>query len=241
MNRQFMDMISNHYKGYYFLFFHGSRTTQLAKEDSDYDVIIVYKENIKPFREKFKCGEFEIDAFIYDEESLHFELLYQFKNGNSRLSQILSKSIVLPEKKEESVFLINIANELLKIKHHPSVSLLIRHRISLRNTIRDIENSSFGNARIILSICLIKHVMEVLLLLNNKAGEQRKFLTISLEECEEKFFNEIYTIFSNTIINNDFSTLITMAEDVIARLPEDNTSTVVYLPERGRIPLKIAR
>jgi predicted nucleotidyltransferase len=229
--------IEKYFKDCSFYFFHGSYFSGTPNENSDIDLIIVYKSAISPFRQKFVSDGFLFDVFVYDIETLNGALHQARVNGQFVTVAAVVHSETYPAPTPESKLIKNIAERVM------SAGYLFTNRVFFRqymtNIIDDLFENDIDHEIVMLSIELYKSIVEFTLINSGFGVCSRKHAAQTLNHTDSQFHQEL-NLSLRTAINGNPAAIIVLGKKVLDILGGPlSDGFKMTLPEIVRMPLPI--
>lgn len=234
-------MLDAKFAGYEFAFFHGSRTRNDFREDSDYDLIIIYSKNCESYRENFFFEGKQIDAFVYDIQAINFKLDNCVISNNFVLPDMVKDALILPKKNQIAEFLITKANAIASgpIAPIPLFIAAMNYQY-IANSIAELRKISDKNELIFIAIDLVKILNEIMLAQCNQGGNNRTKTARALRKHDSKYYFSVFEIFNEITMTGSCECLIRTAEIVLNYLPQEARNIhKVQIPVFGRTPVEL--
>lgn len=215
MSELVLRVSSKRYPGHSFVFFHGShsRPGRNPTPASDVDLLVIFTQDITPFRESFIAGGFLFDVFVYDAESINF-LLNDRRRHDTVLLGVLADAIVLPTSTDQSQHLQAMARLRLLDTPVKTDSSLLRHTIM--STLNSLEWCTDADQRTLLLVNTYKWVVKLLLRELGKAGHNNKHAVKAIESHAPGFFSGLNAALTDALQRQDVRHFSKVVEEIVA-------------------------
>ncbi|MEB0141152.1 MULTISPECIES: nucleotidyltransferase domain-containing protein [unclassified Undibacterium] len=232
-----VNVISNRYSDFSFIYFFGSQINGVARKDSDIDLIIVFTKKTTPFHESFSEGGKIFDVFVFDAETLNYNIQICPKIGQYSTIEIICGSTVLPQATFESEHLKSCAR-YIENSAQWEVPDLDSVRYFLTSLIIDLEFCIDKREINFLAAELYKTLVEIILLKRGKGGYVRKHTARALKKFNPLMDEKLNNSLEKAISNADTADLVVLAKAVLAELGgELKDGFKKQMRESGRLPL----
>lgn len=149
---------------------------------SDLDLVVVYKQLAKPYREAFTLNEWPIDTFVMDEKSLLNFFEVNVKKGTPGLLSMVGEGIEIPASSEFSLRLKEIALQKLAQGPLPLTKEEINSsRFLITDLLDDIMQPACKHEQMSAVMMLYAYLATFYLRSNNQWAAQGKVLVRRLE------------------------------------------------------------
>jgi predicted nucleotidyltransferase len=243
--REFVsNVLDQHYQGYSFSFFYGSRVKNDFSENSDFDLIVLFEEPIDAFRENFVVDGKNIDAFVHGVENFNYLLQSGTSAGNIFLAEIIRTAEVIPSKTDICKYFIEVAESLKDIQIAIPDNLLSISYLQIENSISDLERARDEKEKLIIAISLTNLLTDVVLrsINFNKSGLVRKHALKALKQHKNDYLENILSAYRKLLQDDEKSNLIEIARGIQSSFPNNIASNWkrIVLPETRRLPINLA-
>jgi hypothetical protein len=232
------DVAARRYPGHSFVFFHGSNSRNMGRSDSDIDLFVVFTQQRAPYRESFTEDSKVFDVFVYDAESLHYNLHAARQTLQTVVLDIVCSSVTLPHENATSTYLRKSAEQIRRSPLLPENPQTFR--VLLTNLLRDLRLAQHRWDIQALAIELYKALVSKTLREHGIGGHVRKHSRAALIAVAPDYCVQLDTLFESTIRTGDASELIRFGEHDLDTAGGALVSDFIIPLQQGkRLPLRL--
>ena len=225
------------YEGHAFVLLFGSTSRGQQNHNSDIDLIVVYVEPIRCFREKVKYHETLFDVFIYDVESLNTHIHMARAGGNTTMLEIILTATPLPKETREFASL-RLAAERIR-SSPPLIQDINSSRQYLTSCLDDLESSSNTLESMAIAIEIFRVIEETILMLIGSGGFRKKFAARAMQRHDSDFYTRAVAALKRALDGNT-SEIISVGNELLTQLGGGlREGYSRSLPEVLRMPLPV--
>lgn len=207
--------LSRRYIGHAFAFFYGSMSGQQARgtPNSDLDLIVVYDGEIQPFRQIFEADGLKFDVFVYDAETINYQIRRARSGGRAVLLTMVAEAEVLPQPHPLATYLKELATRVEAIPlPAPNTDAM---RLAIGNMTDDLEYVTDRFERNSVIIDLYKSLSDLHLAQVGKRGHHRRHAARELARVAPVFLDRLNSAFALSQTHDDVGPMIALARETI--------------------------
>lgn len=212
------EILRSRYREARLAFLAGSIVRGEATRFSDLDVVVIFEEMPRAFRESFYFKELPVEIFAHTPETLNY-FFYEIDRpgGIPSLAQMVSEGVAIPEKTDLSEKLKRLAKECLKLGP-PALSneKLDALRYQITNLIDDIRDPRSKEELTGAATELYPALADFFLRANNFWSARGKTIARVLEKSDPGLRRNFVESFEELFVRGKAAKVIELAEKILA-------------------------
>lgn len=212
-------IIAERYLDALYVIWAGSLCYGYPTDNSDLDIVVVYRSIEQAYRDAFIIEGWMVDAFIHDPSTLRYYFNENYKDGIPGLLSMVAQGTVFPQPNAYSIEMQQLASELyLKGPKPLNQDEIDKQRFFITDLILDIEKPVNASEQLASCTALFEKLGLFYQRTRNKWYGNGKHLVRFLKKDSEEFSNQYIAAFQACFSSGKTELLSILVDEILAPL-----------------------